>query len=129
MPRRKEDMSVLKRFQKKSEVEFLNTAHELEIFTIQATKQIPKTYTFTVIRKPSRKSITRNRQKLRKMADLLNNGEIKYGAIRSFFASQDGTLSHKNAYKTRNNMKLLHDELIIRRWHYVSDVEQRQCGH
>ena len=82
-----------------------------------------------VIRKPSRKSITRNRQKLRKMADLLNNGEIKYGAIRSFFASQDGTLSHKNAYKTRKNMKLLHDELIIRRWHYVSDVEQRQCGH
>ena len=41
-------MSVLKRFQKKSEVEFLNTAHELEIFTIQATKQIPKTYTFTL---------------------------------------------------------------------------------
>lgn len=82
-----------------------------------------------VIRKPSRKSITRNRQKLRKMADLLNNGEIKYGAIRSFFASQDGTLSHKNAYKTRKNMKLLHDELIIRRWHYVSDVEQRQCCH
>ena len=48
MPRRKESMSVLKRFQKPSEVEFLNTAHELEMHTILASKQIPKTYTFTL---------------------------------------------------------------------------------
>ena len=41
-------MSVLKRFQDQSEVEFLNTAHELEKYTIENTKQIPKSYTFTL---------------------------------------------------------------------------------
>ena len=59
-----------------------------------------------VIRKPSRRSITRNRKKLRRLADKLNRGELKYKEIRSFFASQDGSLSHKNAYKTRKNMKV-----------------------
>ena len=44
----RKNMSVLKRFQSKSDVEFMNTAHELEKFTILAVKQIPKTYTFTL---------------------------------------------------------------------------------
>ena len=72
-----------------------------------------------VIRKPGRKSITRNRRKLRKLAKLLENGEIDYKSIRSFYASQDGNLKHKNAYRTRKNMQELHDELFIRRWNNV----------
>lgn len=42
-------MSVLKKNRGISEMEFLNSAHELELFTVQrASHDIPKAYTFTL---------------------------------------------------------------------------------
>ncbi len=86
-----------------------------------------------VIRKPNRKNITRNRRKLKKLARLLEEGQIDYEAIRRFYASYRGYMMHKNGYRTKKNMDKLHNELIIRRWTHgqvsVSEQGQRDCGY
>jgi len=86
------------------------------------------TKTGKVVRKPNRRNITHNRQKLRKLAALLNNGEIGYEVIRNFMASFNGYMKHKNGYWTARNMYKLHNDLIIRRWkNEVSLSEQGEC--
>lgn len=69
-----------------------------------------------VVDKPGREAITRNRRKLKKLAKRLDNGEISYKAVKNFYASHVGYLSHKDAYRTRCNMDKLYNELIIRRF-------------
>lgn len=76
-----------------------------------------------IIRKASRKSITRNRRKLKRLSAMLEDGKIKYDVIRSFYASQMGFLKHKNAYVTIKNLNKLHNELIIGRWHDVFNAQ------
>jgi hypothetical protein len=87
------------------------------------------TDTGRVIRKPSRRQITRNRRKLKKLAEMLKRGEIGYEQVRSFYASFSGSLKHKNSYQTMRNLQKLHEELFIRRWNNVPAIEQRQGDH
>lgn len=53
---------------------------------------------------------------MKKLANLLDNGEISYEDINVFYASHLGCLSHKDAYRTRRNMDKLYNELVIRRF-------------
>ena len=74
------------------------------------------TCTGKVIDKPGKKSISRNRKKLKKISSKLYNGELSYPDIVTFYASITGSLKHKNAYYVRENMDILYNQLIIRRF-------------
>lgn len=74
-----------------------------------------------VVRKANRKNITRNRRKLKRMAKLLDCGEIPYLAVRNFYASFTGYMKRKDGYVTKKNMDRLYNLLIIERWNYVEN--------
>ena len=74
-----------------------------------------------VVRRPSRKSITRNRVKLKKMARLLDEGKIKYADVRSFYESYKGYMKHRKGYKAKRNMDKLHNALFIKNWRWQDD--------
>ena len=82
------------------------------------------TDTGKVVRKPSRKNVTTNRRKLKKLSKKLQAGEISYADVRTFYASWKGYIKHKNAYKIEQSMDKLYNELFIRRFNDVFTTQQ-----
>ena len=74
------------------------------------------TSTGKVIDKPCRVTITRNRRKLIKLTQRLDEGLISYRDVYSFYVSHIGYLKNKDAYYTRRNFENLYNNLVIRRW-------------
>ena len=72
------------------------------------------TSTGKIIDKPSRKSIVRNRRRLKAIADRYYRCEITYDQVQNFFASHIGYLIHKDAYHARCNINKLFCDLFIR---------------
>lgn len=71
------------------------------------------TETGKVIRKPSHKKISRDRRKLKKMANLLKCGEVSFGQIMNFYVSFRGYMKWKTARKTKWYMDKLFNSLFI----------------
>lgn len=67
-----------------------------------------------VIRKASRKLITRNRRKLKKLHRMWNNGEINIHQVLTFYSSVYGALKHKNSYHACKNFEDLYNNLFLR---------------
>lgn len=75
-----------------------------------------------VINKPGREAITRNRRKLKKLAERVNNGDMPFERIINFYASHTGYLKHKNAYRTRCNIDRKFNDLLVRRF-----IHEKMC--
>lgn len=83
------------------------------------------TDTGKVIRKPCRGNITKDRKKLKKMAAMLETGEISYADMRTFMGSTLGYLGRqkgrkrlsKNAHRTEREFIRLYNALVIDNWH------------
>lgn len=69
-----------------------------------------------VIKRPSRKAITRERRKLKKLKNKLDNGVIVFEDVRTSYASWKGSLKGKKCYNTLKNMDSLFNELFIEDW-------------
>ncbi len=72
------------------------------------------TDTGKIIDKPSRKSIVRNRRRLKTIADRYYRCEITYEQVMNFMASHIGYLKHKDAHHARCNINSLFCDLFIR---------------
>ena len=69
-----------------------------------------------VIRRPNRKSITRERKKLKKLKKKLGEGIITFSDVRNSYESWKGSLKCKKCYRTLQNMNKLFNELFIEEW-------------
>lgn len=72
------------------------------------------TETGKVVRKPSHKKISRDRRKLKKMANLLERGEMSFEQVTSFYVSFRGYMKWKTARKTKWCMDKLFNSLFIK---------------
>lgn len=71
------------------------------------------TETGRIIKKPCRDSITRERRKLKKQADLVASGVLTFDEVRHSYASWRGSMSHRDAYRTVQSMDRLFNRLFI----------------
>ena len=69
-----------------------------------------------VIRRPNRKSITRERKKIKKLKNKLDNGIITFEDVRTSYASWRGSIRDKKCYTTLQNMDKLFNKLFIEDW-------------
>ena len=69
-----------------------------------------------VIRRPNRKSITRERKKIKKLKNKLDNGIITFEDVRTSYASWRGSIRDKKCYITLQNMDKLFNKLFIEEW-------------
>ena len=69
-----------------------------------------------VIRRPNRKSITRERKKIKKLKNKLDNGIITFEDVRTSYASWRGSIRDKKCYTTLQNMDKLFNKLFIDGW-------------
>lgn len=74
------------------------------------------TETGRIIKKPCRDSITRERRKLKKQADLVASGVLTFDEVRHSYASWRGSMSHRDAYRTVQSMDRLFNRLFIDQW-------------
>ena len=75
-------------------------------------------YTFTdtgkVIKRMNKKSITRERRKLKKFRKFLDEGKMPYKDIENAYNSWRGSLKHYSAHHTLRNMDNLYNKLFIK---------------
>ena len=69
-----------------------------------------------VLKRPYRKNITRERRKLKKLKNKLDEGVITFSDIRNSYESWKGSLKGKKCYKTLKSMDELFNELFIKNW-------------
>ena len=69
-----------------------------------------------VIRRSNRKSIARERKKLKKLKEKLDDGVITFSDVRNSYESWKGSLKGKKCYCTLRNMNKLFNELFIEDW-------------
>ena len=74
------------------------------------------TETGRIIKKPCRKSITRQRRKLKKQARLAESGVLTFEEVRRSYASWRGSMAHRDAYRTVQSMDRLFNGLFIEQW-------------
>ena len=70
------------------------------------------TKTGRVIRKPSRKNITHNRQKLKKLMQKYADGEVDLDTVYSYKQSRLGYFKGKNAYYNKREFIDLYNNLL-----------------
>ena len=69
-----------------------------------------------VIKRPSRKAVTRERRKLKKLKKKLDEGYITFEDVRTSYASWRGSLNGKKCYRTLQGMDKLFNKLFIDEW-------------
>ena len=79
-----------------------------------------------VLRRPNRKSISRERRKLKKLHNKLLNGEITFEDVRASYNSWRGSLKDKKCYLTLESMDKLFNILFIEEWRYEYYEQERQ---
>lgn len=122
-------MSVIKSQRSDSKMEFIHTARELQIYSIQKCFNFPKRNGFKylktrfylletgrVVRKIHKKSITRQRRKLKKFKALLDKGVMTYDDVRASWQSWKSYASTFSAWHTIQSMAKLYDSLFIDPW-------------
>lgn len=79
-----------------------------------------------VLRRPNRKSISRERRKLKKLHNKLLNGEITFEDVRTSYNSWRGSLKDKKCYLTLESMDKLFNILFIEEWRFEYYEQERQ---
>lgn len=72
-----------------------------------------------IIRRPCRKAIVRERRKLKKMKNKLDNGEISFQDIECSYIAWKGSFKGKQSYISIKNMNKLFNKLFIEEWRYM----------
>lgn len=70
-----------------------------------------------VIKMLTRENVTKERQKLKKLSRMLDEGKLSFEDVRISYNSWRGYARKKNAYTTIKHMDELFDELFIKNWH------------
>lgn len=84
-----------------------------KVFTFLKVRYI-LTDTGKVVKRINKKSITRERRKLKKFRKKLDNGEMSYKDIADAYNSWRGNLKYYSSYHTMKNMDELYNELFIK---------------
>lgn len=79
-----------------------------------------------VLRRPNRKSISRERRKLKKLHNKLLNGEITFEDVRTSYNSWRGSLKDKKCYLTLESMDKLFNILFVEEWRFEYYEQERQ---
>ena len=69
-----------------------------------------------VLKRPNRKSITHERQKLKKQQKKLDGDIMTFPDVRASYGSWKGSLKTKKCYKTIESMDMLFNRLFIEEW-------------
>lgn len=84
-------------------------------FTFLKT-QFRLTETGKAVMRPCRNSITRERRKLKKLKQKLEEGKITFEEVRQQYQSWKGYMKHKMSWRSVQNMNQLFNELFIEGW-------------
>lgn len=79
-----------------------------------------------IIKRPCRKSISHERQKLKKLKKKLDNNEIDFESIRWSYNSWRGSLKGKRCYKTIESMDELFNQLFITDWRETHEQKRQR---
>ena len=74
-----------------------------------------------IIKRPARKSITRERRKLKKLKRKLDEGIVTFDDVKNSYVAWKGSLKGKKCYKTIKNMDELFNKLFINDWRLSYD--------
>lgn len=69
-----------------------------------------------ILKRPARKSITHERQKLKKQKKKLDEGVMSFEDIEASYNAWRGSLKYKDCYRTVKNMDALFNKLFIEDW-------------
>lgn len=87
------------------------------------------TETGRVIIRPDRKSIVRERRKLKKLKAKLDNGELEFEEVKQQYMSWRGYIEKFDSYKTLQDMDKLFNELFILDWKQVECKKKRRKSY
>ena len=74
------------------------------------------TDTGKVIMRPDHNTIVRERRKLKKFKEKLEDGEMSYKDIEQQYKSWRGHMEYFNSHETLRSLDILYDELFIKGW-------------
>lgn len=80
------------------------------------------TDTGKIIMRPDHDAIVRERKKLKRLKQKLDDGEIPYSDVEQQYKSWRGYMEYFNSYKTLKRMDELYDDLFIKQWKEITDV-------
>lgn len=108
----------------KSEVQKVNlTLNENKTYICKITHRFTflktdfkVTKTGKVIKMITRLNVTKQRQKLKKLAKMVDDGLLTYKDVQTSYQSWRGYAAKKNAYNTIKSMDKLSNELFIEKW-------------
>lgn len=84
------------------------------------------TDTGKVIMRPDHNTIVRERRKLKKFKEKLEDGEMSYKDIEQQYKSWRGHMEYFNSHETLRNLDALYDELFIKGWKEQSNGCKKQ---
>lgn len=84
------------------------------------------TETGKIIMRPDHDAIVRERRKLKRLKQKLDDGEIPFSDIEQQYKSWRGYMEYFDSYKTLQRMDELYDDLFIKQWKEIINVKQRQ---
>lgn len=87
------------------------------------------TETGRVVIRPDRKSIVRERRKLKKLKVKLDNGELEFEEVKQQYMSWRGYIEKFDSYKTLQDMDKLFNELFILDWKQVECKKKRRKSY
>lgn len=79
-----------------------------------------------VIMRPCRQAVTRERRKLKKLKNKLDEGRITFEEVRQQYQSWKGYMKHKMSWRTVQNMDKLFNELFIENWKGKEEAHEIQ---
>lgn len=91
--------------------------------------KIHVTDTGRVVMRPDRGNLTRERHKLRKLKDKLEDGLITYPEIEQQFKSWRGYVEYFDSYESVQSINKLYDELFIKDWRSNEHGKRRERGY
>ena len=87
------------------------------------------TDTGRVVIRPDRKSIVRERRKLKKLKIKLDNGELEFEEVKQQYMSWRGYIKKFDSYKTLQDMDKLFNDLFILDWKQVERKKKRRKSY
>lgn len=87
------------------------------------------TDTGRVVIRPDRKSIVRERRKLKKLKIKLDNGELEFEEVKQQYMSWRGYIEKFDSYKTLQDMDRLFNDLFILDWKQVEYKKKRRKSY
>lgn len=84
------------------------------------------TDTGKVIMRPDHNSIVRERRKLKKLKEKLDDEEITFKEVEQQYKSWRGHMAYFNSHETLRNLDKLYDDLFIKEWRNYSNGRRKQ---